>query len=71
MKKAKRQEQAALLRQARTRLGKTNSELAAELGVSESTMLAWLAPKTSGKHRTMPEPVRRLLAAITAAKRRK
>jgi hypothetical protein len=57
-------DQAALLRKARAKLKKTNAEFAESLGVSEATMLAWLAPKTSGKHRNMPHRSRLLLAAI-------
>jgi DNA-binding transcriptional regulator YiaG len=71
MKKAKQeQDQAELLRSARERMKKTNAGLAAAIGVSESTVIAWLAPRTSGKHRTMPRPVRLLLASMLAAKRK-
>lgn len=70
MKKAT-QDQAALLRQARKTLKKTNAELAEALGVSESLMLAWLAPKSSGKHRPMRRPAKLLLAAILADAKRK
>lgn len=65
------QDQAALLRQARQKLKKTNAELAEALGVSESLMLAWLAPKSSGKHRPMRRPAKLLLAAILADAKRK
>jgi DNA-binding transcriptional regulator YiaG len=65
------QDQAELLRQARKTLKKTNGELAEALGVSESLMLAWLAPKSSGKHRPMRQPARLLLAAILADAKRK
>lgn len=72
MKKTKaEQDQAALLRQARQKLDKTNAELAESLGVSESLMLAWLAPKSSGKHRPMRKPAKLLLAAILAQHRAK
>lgn len=70
MKKTK-QDQAALLRNARQKLNKTNAELAEALGVSESLMLAWLAPKSSGKHRPMRQPATLLLAAILAQHRAK
>jgi hypothetical protein len=65
------QEQAPLLRKARAKLKKTNAEFAESLGVSEATMLAWLAPTTSGKHRNMPRRSRLLLAAILANAKRK
>ena len=70
MKKTKpEQDQAALLRTARATLKKTNEQLAADLGVSVPTLLAWLAPKTAAKHRTMPRGSRLLLARILAEHR--
>jgi transcriptional regulator with XRE-family HTH domain len=62
----KEQDQGTLLRTARERLKKTNEQLAAELGVSEATVIAWLAPETAAKHRTMPRGSRLLLARILA-----
>lgn len=67
--KKKQQEQAELLRQARKRLQTTNAALAEQLGVSEATMLSWLAPKGAAKHRTMPAGSRLLLARILAEHR--
>lgn len=60
----KEEDQAALLRKARATLKKTNEQLAADLGVSVPTLLAWLAPKTAAKHRTMPRGSRMLLARV-------
>lgn len=59
------------LRAARKALKKTNAELAAEFGKSEAGILAWLAPETSAKHRTMPKAARMLLARIVADAKRK
>lgn len=64
MKKERMQQQE--LRAARVRLKVSNAELAAKLGVSPAAILSWLAPKSSGKHRTMPRPAKLLLAAILA-----
>lgn len=58
-----------LLRRARDRLGLTNQELAAALEVSDATLLAWLAPKGAGKHRSMPEAAKLVLAAILAKRK--
>jgi transcriptional regulator with XRE-family HTH domain len=67
MKKAKaKQDQAALLRRARTALGWTNERMAQELGKSVPTLNAWLAPKRAAKHRTMPASASILLARILA-----
>lgn len=69
--------QQELLRAARKQLGEkgkplTNAELAVKLGKkSAAGILAWLAPESSGKHRTMPKGARMLLAALMAAKRAK
>lgn len=68
--KKQNQDQAAMLRGARARLKLTNEELAAELGVSQATLTAWLAPKSAAKHRTMKAGPRLLLARLLAAKRR-
>ena len=67
MKNATQQEQ---LRAARTRLKVSNAELAERLGKSEAAMLAWLAPESSAKHRTMPKSAKLLLAAILADEKR-
>lgn len=63
--------QQAQLRAARKRLKVSNAELARMLGKSEGAILSWLAPKTSGKHRTMPQGSKLLLAAILADAKRK
>lgn len=65
MKKTK-QDQAATLRAARRTLGMTNEQLAEALGKTPWTLLAWLAPARSGKHRTMPSGSRMLLERILA-----
>jgi hypothetical protein len=67
----KTQTQQEQLRAARKVLKKTNAELAAEFRKSEAGILAWLAPKTSAKHRTMPAGARLLLARIVADAKRK
>jgi DNA-binding transcriptional regulator YiaG len=61
-------EQAALLRDARERLGLKNEELAAQLGVSLSTLRNWIAPTSSRMHREMPLTAQLLLARILADK---
>ena len=62
----KLQDQAALLRKARKTLGKTNAELAADLGVSEPALIAWLAPLGAKKRRSMRKGSRLLLERILA-----
>ena len=71
MRKRKEQDQAALLRRARTALGMTNAELADALGKSEAALLSWLAPKGAVKHRAMPKGSRMLLARILAERKAK
>lgn len=60
-------DQRDLIRKAKAALGMTTAELADALGKSEDTLLAWLAPEGTAKHRTMPEGSRLLLAHIVAA----
>lgn len=67
MKKAKTQQQE--LRSARERLKISNAELAERLGVSEPTILSWLAPNSAAKHRVMPRQAKLLLAAILRARK--
>ena len=56
--------QAELIQRAREKLGKTNAEIADELGVTVHAVRAWIAPQGTKKHRAMPKPARLLLAAI-------
>lgn len=63
----KGQSQQVLLRQTRERLHLTNEALANTLDVSLPTLIAWLAPKSAGKHRTMPTETRLLLLHLLAA----
>jgi DNA-binding transcriptional regulator YiaG len=67
----KEQTQQEQLRAARKRLKATTGELAGRLGVSKAAVLSWLAPEKSGKHRTMPQSAKLLLAAILAQHRAK
>jgi len=67
----KQPDQARALRQARQTLGMTTDQLADALGKSTATLNAWLSPRTSQKHRTMPPSSRLLLSHILAAKKRK
>ena len=69
MKKATQQQDQ--LRTARKRLNATTAELAAMLGKSEAALLAWLAPESAAKHRTMPAGSRMLLERILAEHRAK
>lgn len=39
-------------------------EVAARLGVAESTVISWMRPPTSKAHRTPPEPVIRLMRSV-------
>lgn len=71
MKSKKQQDQATLLRNARKALSYTNEELAAALGKSVPTLLAWLAPRDAAKHRTMPASSRLLLARLLSDKRKR
>ena len=67
--------QQILLRNARKELGLTNRELAEALGLTigkddeSAALLAWLAPATAAKHRTMPRDSRLLLERILKEQR--
>lgn len=67
----KERSQQDLIRDARKRLGKTNAELAAELGKSAKTIEAWLLPADNKAHRAMPKSARLLLAALLTQHRAK
>jgi hypothetical protein len=45
-------------------MGVTNLELAAALGKSEATLIAWLAPRDAAKHRVMPPSAKMLLEHV-------
>lgn len=58
--------QEQLLKKIREAFDLTNEELAEALGVNLNTVLAYLAPETANKRRTMPEADQLVLAAILA-----
>lgn len=60
--------QQQLIRKAKKALGLTTAELAKQIGKSEDTVLAWLAPEGTKKHRKMPDGTRLLLLEIVKAR---
>jgi hypothetical protein len=60
-----------LLRRVREAFDMANEELAEGLGIGLDTLLAYLAPETSKKHRKMPEADRLVLTRILEERKRK
>jgi DNA-binding transcriptional regulator YiaG len=56
--------QQELLKRVREAFELSNEELAAALGVAEATLLAYLAPESARKHRTMPAADLLVLARV-------
>lgn len=60
-----------LLRKVREAFDVSNDQLAEALGVSLSTLLAYLAPESNAKHRKLPEADKLVLSRVLVSKRTK